>query len=83
MVESKTRIGDWEIDTIIGNNHKGALVTIVDRASKLTLIKKGDSKQAKVVIEATITLLASYLDKTHTITVDNGKEFAWDEILSK
>ena len=61
VVEAKTRIGDWEIDTVIGKNHKGALVTIVDRVSKFTLIKKVDSKQAKVVTEATIKLLTPYL----------------------
>jgi len=40
IVEEKSRLGDWEIDTVIGKNHKGALVTIVDRKSKLTLMKK-------------------------------------------
>jgi IS30 family transposase len=83
VVETKTRIGDWEIDTVIGKNHKGALVTIVDRVSKFTLIKKVDSKQSKVVTEATIMLLTPYLDKAHTITADNGKEFAGHEILAK
>jgi IS30 family transposase len=83
VVETKTRIGDWEIDTVIGKHHKGALVTIVDRVSKFTLIKKVDSKQAKVVTEATVSLLTPYLNKTHTITADNGKEFAGHEILSE
>ena len=83
VVEAKTRIGAWEIDTIIGKNHKGALITIVDRVSKFTLIKKVDSKQAKVVTEATIKLLTPYLDKTYTITADNGKAFAGHEILSE
>jgi len=55
----------------------------VDRVSKFNLIKKVDSKQDKVVTEATIKLLTPYLDKTHTITADNGKEFAGHEILSK
>nr|WP_230990773.1 IS30 family transposase [Bathymodiolus platifrons methanotrophic gill symbiont] len=83
VVETKTRIGDWEIDTAIGKNHKGSLVTIVDRVSKFTLIKKVDSKQSKVVTEATIMLLKPYLDKTHTITADNGKEFAGHEKLAE
>ena len=83
VVETKTRIGDWEIDTVIGKNHKGALVTLVDRVSKFTLIKKVDNKQAKVVTEATVTLLTPYLDQTHTITADNGKEFAGHESLSE
>jgi IS30 family transposase len=79
IVSEKTRLGDWEIDTVIGKNHQGALVTIVDRVSKLTLIKKVPSKHAEVVTEATITLLRPYLDKTITITADNGKEFAGHE----
>ena len=79
IVSGKTRLGDWGIDTVIGKNHQGALVTIVDRVSKLTLIKKVGSKHADAVTEATITLLRPYLDKTLTITADNGKEFAGHE----
>ena len=83
IVERKTRLGDWEIDTVIGKNHQGALVTIVDRVSKFTLIKKVDSKHADVVTEATVTLLTPYLDKALTITADNGKEFAGHESIAK
>lgn len=79
IVAEKKRIGDWEIDTVIGKNHQGALVTIVDRVSKFTLIKKVVSKHAEVVTEATIALLQPYLDKALTITADNGKEFAGHE----
>ena len=45
----------------------------------MTLIKQVASKHADVVAEATITLLKPYLDKTLTITADNGKEFAGHE----
>jgi len=83
IVEHKTRLGDWEIDTVIGKNHQGALVTIVDRASKFTLIKKVDSQHAKVVTQATVALLQPYLDKTLTITADNGKEFAGHEEMAE
>ena len=83
IVAEKTRLGDWEIDTVIGQNHQGALVTIVDRVSKFTLIKKVDSKHAEVVTDATITLLQPYLDKTLTITADNGKEFAGHETIKE
>ena len=83
IVAEKTRIGDWEIDTVIGQSHQGALVTIVDRVSKFTLIKKVDSKHAEVVTAATITLLQPYLDKTLTITADNGKEFAGHETIKE
>ena len=83
IVTQKTRLGDWEIDTVIGRNHQGALVTIVDRVAKFTLIKKLDSKHAEVVTEAIINLLQSYLDKTLTITADNGKEFAGHETIKE
>jgi len=83
IVEEKTRLGDWEIDTVIGQNHKGALVTIVDRKSKFTLIKKVDSKHAEGVTAATIALLGPYRDHVLTITSDNGKEFAGHETMSQ
>lgn len=83
IVDTKKRIGDWEIDTIIGANHKGALVTIVDRASKFTLIKKVHSKQADVVTQATLDLLHPIKHLTHTITSDNGKEFAYHDLISR
>jgi IS30 family transposase len=83
IVDKKSRIGDWEIDTVIGQNHKGALVTIVDRHSKLILIKRIETKHADGVTAATITLLKPYSDKVFTITTDNGKEFAGHETLSK
>jgi IS30 family transposase len=83
IVDEKSRIGDWEIDTVIGQNHKGALVTIVERNSKFTVIQKVDTKQAEGVTMATITLLKPYSDKVFTITADNGKEFAGHETIAK
>jgi IS30 family transposase len=44
IVDAKERIGDWEADTIIGRNHKGAMVTLVERKSKFTLIRKINRK---------------------------------------
>ena len=83
IVKEKSRMGDWEIDTVIGQNHKGALVTIVERKSRFTLIKRVESKHAEGVTAATIILLKPYSDKVFTITADNGKEFAGHETISK
>ena len=83
VVEHKKRIGDFEIDTVIGKNHVGALVTIVDRASKFTLIKKVSSRKASEVTKALIEMLYPIRGITHTITSDNGKEFAYHEEVSK
>ena len=76
IVEKKSRIGDWEIDTVVGKDHKGFLVTVVDRKSKFTLIKNVVSKHAQVVTEALIEMITPLKGITHTITSDNGKEFA-------
>lgn len=83
-IEKRERIGDWEIDLVIGKNHQGAIVTIVDRLSLMTLIGKVDSKQAELVTAATTLLLRKYKDSgAHTITADNGKEFSGHEKISK
>lgn len=83
VVEDKSRIGDWEIDTVIGKGHSGALVTIVERVTKLTVSSRVNSKSAADVTRATIALLKPYEDVVHTITADNGKEFAYHEEISK
>ena len=83
VVDKKKRIGDLEIDTVIGKDHKGALVTVVDKSSKFTLIKKVQSKQAREVSEALIEMLIPIKPLLHTITSDNGKEFAYHKDISQ
>lgn len=83
IVDAKKRIGDWEIDTIIGKKHKGALLTLVERKSKFTLIRKVPNKQADLVAEAAIDLLNPYQVKVFTITADNGQEFAHHECIKE
>jgi len=82
IVDEKSRIGDWEIDTVIGKGHSGALVTIVERVTKMTLSAAVQSKRAEDVTNATIALLKPYKDVVHTITADNGKEFAYHQKIS-
>jgi len=83
VVEQKRRIGDWEIDTVIGKQHKGALVTVVDRHSKFTLIAPVASKHADGVCKALLKLLEPVKEITKTITSDNGKEFALHETVAE
>jgi len=83
IVEDKSRIGDFEGDLIIGKNHKQALVTLVDRHSKFTLVKKIDNKKASTVSAAIITMLKPYKAHLKTLTLDNGKEFAYHEAMTK
>ena len=83
VVDDKSRVGDWEIDTVIGKGHSGALVTIVERKMKFTVSAQVMSKSAVDVTAATIRLLLPYKDLVHTMTADNGKEFAYHEKISK
>ncbi len=83
IVDAKSRIGDWEIDTMTGKQRKGALLTIVERRSKFTLIKKLPDRNAKRLSSAVAHLMRPYKDKVLTITVDNGKEFAQHTRISR
>lgn len=84
IVETRSRIGDWEADTVIGKSHRQAIVSIVERKSGFTLIRKVERKTALAVSQAMIGLLKPHRKKVHTITSDNGREFAGhEEIASK
>jgi len=82
IVEKKNRIGDLEIDTVVGKDHKGFLVTVVDRKSKFVIIKNVPTKEASVVTEALIEMIYPIKAITKTITSDNGKEFAYHKQVS-
>ena len=81
IVAQKTRIGDWEGDTVIGKNHKGGLVTLAERVSRYVLAGHIASRHAAGVTAVTKRLLRPHKEKCHTITFDNGKEFAEHEIM--
>ncbi len=76
IVESRRRVGDWEVDTIIGAQHKEALVSVVERKSKLCLLKKVRRNTSAAVEQALSELLQPVREKCHTITSDNGRESA-------
>ncbi len=82
IVESKERVGDWEIDTVIGKNHKGALVTAVERKTKFSCIRHVPKKEAALVAKALIEMLSPFKKLVHTITADNGKEFSEHEKIA-
>lgn len=83
IVDKKERFGDLEIDLVIGKDHKGALLTINDRATGLLLMDHLKSKEASEVALKTIELLQPWLPFIHTITSDNGKEFTNHKAISE
>ena len=83
LVGERKRLGDWEIDLIIGSGHNGAILTLNDRVSGLLIMEQLTGKQASEITAATIASLQPYKNQIHTITSDNGKEFSGHEEIAK
>lgn len=83
VVDEYGRIGDWEGDTVIGSGRKGALLTLVERATLYTVIVRLEGKQAEDLAQAAIREMGDLKQRVHTITFDNGMEFADHETIAK
>lgn len=82
-INNKQSVGHWEIDTIVGKNNKGAIVTIAERATAFVLIAKLNGKNAQELAEAVVKLMAPFKELVLSITSDNGTEFAMHKYISK
>lgn len=82
-VEQRQRIGDWEADLISGARHKGYVVTLVDRKSRLSVLGHVQRKQADSVSAEIARILQPYRKQVHTITFDNGHECAAHEFIAQ
>jgi len=76
IVETRSRLGDWEADTIIGRKQQQAIVSIVERSSRFCFLQKVTHRTAESVTKAACQKLMPVKDKVLTITSDNGSEFA-------
>jgi len=83
VVEMRNRVGDWEADTVLGTQASVALVTLTERNTRTTLVAKVEARKADQVADAIIALLTPLKAFVHTITFDNGKEFANHEVIAK
>lgn len=81
-VELRERFGDLEIDLIIGKDHKGAILTINERATGMARLRKLDGKDAEQLALAAIDCLEDWKPFLKTITSDNGKEFACHQMVA-
>jgi IS30 family transposase len=82
IVAERGRFGDWEADLVIGAGHKQALVTINERTSRYSLIAHVPFKTAQAVSDTMISMLTPFAASVHTLTTDNGKEFAQHERIA-
>ncbi len=83
VVDTRSRVGDWEADWVIGRGHKGAIVTLAKRRSRLYLALPILHKPAGLTTQAITTLLAALKDWVQTITYDNGREFSGHAAIAK
>lgn len=82
-VDNRENFGDLEIDTIIGKDHKGAILTINDRATGMVKIRKLNGKDATELAAKTAEALQDWKPNIRTITSDNGKEFAAHKTIAQ
>ena len=84
VADQRSRFGDWETDTIVGKDGKGAIVTLVERTSKkLVMAKSPKGKNAKSVAKPVVQLLRPFEHHVISITTDNGTEFAEHKYIAK
>ena len=76
VINDRLRVGDWEVDTLFGRGHKHVIVTLTERRSRMALVGKVGGLTAQAVCDVVIGLLTPLADRTHSLTSDNGKEFA-------
>jgi IS30 family transposase len=75
-IATRSQVGHWEGDTVIGAAHKQAIVTLVERKSGYAVLAKVKNKTSDLVSSAIITQLNPVAPLVKTLTFDNGKEFA-------
>lgn len=83
VVDSRSRIGDWEGDTIMGKGRKSALLTMVERKTLYTVIVRLTGKRADLLAESALECMKNLKSKVKTITFDNGLEFSEHEKIAK
>lgn len=80
----RTRLGDWEGDTMVGKGRSGYVVTNVDRTSRYTVARKVRRATARAVTKALHDAMRRLpQDRRQTLTVDNGREFAGHERIAR
>ena len=83
VVEERSRIGDWEVDTVIGKPGGAVLVTLVERYARLSVLALAPNKTAEAVKEAILKAIQPLSSQVYTLTYDNGKEFALHMDIAK
>jgi IS30 family transposase len=74
-VDRRSRIGDWELDTVMGTGSSHCVLTFVERKSGFTLIRKLRARTMAQTTAGALSVIARMKHRFKTITLDNGTEF--------
>lgn len=80
-VERRERLGDWEVDSVLGRQESQAIISLVERRSRYTLLFKVAARKAEAVAAGLVRALAPH--PVRTLTSDNGREFARHEQVAE
>ncbi len=69
--------------TVIGKGRKSALLTLVEPKTLYTMIFRLTGKQATLVAQTAVSGMKELAETIHTITLDNGLEFAHHEAIAQ
>lgn len=82
-VESRETLGHWEGDTVVGSDRYHCVLTLVERKTGYTIIKKMPNRTAKSVVTVALHAIAQHRRTFKTLTLDNGTEFHGYEELEQ
>jgi len=84
VINNRERFGDWEVDTIVGPENKGAILTLTERQTGFLIMRKlSEGKNAKALANELYYMLLPYKKNVHSITSDNGTEFYEHPMIAK
>jgi len=84
VVSERSRIGDWEVDTVVDPSNCEAILTMVERKTGFLFVRKLENgKRSKGVYKTMVNVLEHYKPDVHTITSDNSTEFARHKDIEK
>jgi transposase, IS30 family len=83
IVAKRNRIGDMEVDLMMGKNHKGSILVMIDRASLYTKLELLTSKNSKVIAKKIINRWGKVKGIIKTITFDNDQAFSQHQTVAQ
>ena len=82
-MDNRARVGDWEGDLIVGKGKTQAIVSLVERKTRFTMLSRVTQKTTSKVCVAIIKEMRKLPDSRKTLTLENGLEFSADQQITE